>query len=273
MSPLVYGRIYPEVESSELINYTLRVLIEPAVVQIHAKAMLELDTLRVYLRDLGSPCRIALLLPAKPDDPELGAAYEFMGKLEAETLPSSVVVAREAAASFPESVVDSRVLALASTAYLADADIVVSESMPTSEEIAAGWRKLSIKAVDVEGAKRICEVFAWGHDIPWSFRSPSWLMPWTPVLPDGRGRHPEVGRVQGPCDEEGSLTEHLPIASGSRERGPHSRSAGGMIPQPQFFTWWEISSISFVPAPSRWLLKRSQTRFTSTASSGLNHTV
>jgi hypothetical protein len=63
MSPFVHGRIYPETESSELLGYTLRVLVDPRTAQEHARGMLDIDTLRVYLRTIDSPCRTVLLLP------------------------------------------------------------------------------------------------------------------------------------------------------------------------------------------------------------------
>jgi len=46
MSPIVHGRMYPETESSELMGYTLRVLIDPRTVYTHRRVMLDIDTLR-----------------------------------------------------------------------------------------------------------------------------------------------------------------------------------------------------------------------------------
>ncbi len=180
MSPFVHGRIYPETESSELLGYTLRVLLDPRTAQEHARAMLDIDTLRVYLRTIDSPCRIVLLLPARGSDPELDATYEFMRRLGVEELPSSMVVAPEAGTAFPDAPGDSAVLALASTAWFADADVVVAEELASQPENVSGFQKLHIELVDVRKAKQTCEVFVRGHEVPWSFRLPAWLMPWTP---------------------------------------------------------------------------------------------
>jgi hypothetical protein len=180
MSPVVHGRIYPETESSALMGYMLRVLVDPRILREHARAMLDIDTLRVYLRTIESPCRIVLLLPAARDDPDMHATYEFMRKIEAEELPSSVVIAPEAAAAFPEASADAQALALASTAWFADADIVISEQMATHADVVARFNKLHMELVDIQGAKRACEVFVRGHEVPWSFRFPAWLTPWTP---------------------------------------------------------------------------------------------
>jgi hypothetical protein len=180
MSPFVHGRIYPETESSELLGYTLRVLVDPRTAEEHARAMLDIDTLRVYLRTVDSPCRIVLLLPARGSEPELDTTYEFMRRLDVEELPSSMVVAPEAAAAFPGAPGDSAVLALASTAWFADADVVVSEALASQAENVSGFQKLHIELVDVRKAKQTCEVFVRGHEVPWSFRLPAWLMPWTP---------------------------------------------------------------------------------------------
>lgn len=92
MSPFVHGRIYPETESSGLVGYTLRVLIDPRIVRDHRRSILDIDTLRIYLRDVESPCRIVLLLPAKRDEPAIDATYESMREIGVEELPSSVVI-------------------------------------------------------------------------------------------------------------------------------------------------------------------------------------
>jgi len=106
-------------------------------------------------------------------------AYAFMRTIDVEELPSSMVIAPEAAAEFPE-VSDPETLAFASTSWFADADIVISEQMAQRAEVAAGFKKLHMELVDTSGAKNACEVFARGHEVPWSFRLPAWLMPWTP---------------------------------------------------------------------------------------------
>jgi hypothetical protein len=180
MSPLIHGRIYPETESSGLVGYTLRVLIDPRMVRDHWRSILDIDTLRIYLRDVESPCRIVLLLPAKRDEPDIDATYESMRGIGVEELPSSVVITPEAATAFPDAPSDSDALALASTALIGDADIVVSEQLANKPECVTRFQKLHIQLASIQLAKQACEVFVRGHEVPWSFRFPAWLMPWTP---------------------------------------------------------------------------------------------
>src|SRR5262245_20631618 len=180
MSPVVHGRIYPETESSGLMGYTLRIVVDPGTIRSHERAWLDIDTLRVYLRMVDSPCRINFLLPAKADDLRMDETYEFMRTIGAEELPSPVSVAPEAAAAFPDVQGDREVLALASTSSFADADLVASEQMASRADVVAGFKKLNMPLVNVEGVKHACEVFARGLEVPWSFRFPAWLMPWTP---------------------------------------------------------------------------------------------
>jgi len=180
MSPFVHGRIYPEIESSGLVGYTLRVLIDPRIVRDHWRSILDIDTLRIYLRNIESPCRIVLLLPAKRDEPAIDATYESMRGIGVEELPSSVVITPEAATAFPDTPRDSDALAFASTALIGDADIAVSEQLASKPECVTRFRKLHIDLFSIQRAKQACEVFVRGHDVPWSFRFPAWLMPWTP---------------------------------------------------------------------------------------------
>ncbi len=65
MSPIVHGKMYPELENWGLLQYGLRILLDPRNVQGRERALLDIDTLRYYLRDIKSPCSIALLLPAQ----------------------------------------------------------------------------------------------------------------------------------------------------------------------------------------------------------------
>jgi len=180
MSPFIHGRIYPETESSGLVSYTLRALIDPRIVRDHWRSILDIDTLRIYLRSVESPCRIVLMLPAKRDEPQIDAAYESMRGLGVEELPSSVVITPEAAAAFPDARADSDALAFASTALIGDADIVVSEKLVGEPECVTRFQKLHIELAGIQRAKHGCEVFVRGHEVPWSFRLPAWLMPWTP---------------------------------------------------------------------------------------------
>jgi len=180
MSPFVHGGIYPEIESSGLVSYALRALIDPRIVRDHWRSILDIDTLRIYLRTIESPCRIVLLLPAKRDERQIDAAYESMRGIGVEELPSSVVITPEAATAFPDAPGESDALAFASTALIGDADIVVSEKLVGEAECVTRFQKLHIKLAGIQRAKQACEVFVRGHEVPWSFRLPAWLMPWTP---------------------------------------------------------------------------------------------
>jgi len=179
MSPIVHRRIYPETESSGLLSYTLRLLVDPRTVRDHHRAVLDIDTLRIYLRDIGSPCRVVLAVPAQPAG-EFEEEYRFMLEIGVDVLPSATIVTPEAAAAFPEGSTRPEVVALASTAQIGDADVIVTEALAGDQEIVKQFRAVHLELVGVEGAKRSCEVFVRGHEIPWSFSFPAWLMPWTP---------------------------------------------------------------------------------------------
>src|SRR5690349_9190070 len=127
MSPIVHGRIYPDADSSDLVSYTLRILVDPRTARDYPRAMLDIDTLRIYLRDIESPSRITLLLPAQSSDPALAHTYDFMRRLGVEEWPSSSIVAPEAAEIFADETTDEQMLAGASTAWFADADVVASQ--------------------------------------------------------------------------------------------------------------------------------------------------
>jgi hypothetical protein len=117
MSPIVHGRIYPETESSRLQNYTLRVLLDPRMIRDHERAILEINTLQVYLRDIASPCRVVLMLPAQLAG-QFDAEYRFMGEIGVEVLPTARIVTPEATAAFPEGPAPAEAVALGSTAQI-----------------------------------------------------------------------------------------------------------------------------------------------------------
>jgi hypothetical protein len=69
----------------------------------------------------------------------------------------------------------------------ANADVVVPEIVPTEPHPAALARALDLAVLDWNDAKRACEVFARGHEVPWAFPSttiaPSWGQPWLALYP------------------------------------------------------------------------------------------
>ena len=179
-SPFVHGRIYPETESSRLVSHTLRLLIDPRIIRDHWQLVLEIDTLRIYLRDVESPCKVVFVLPAKRTEPEINAAYEAMRRIGVEELSSSIIITAEAAAEFPEEQGDSDVIAFASTAVIGDVDIVVSHQLAANPIYVRKFQKLHLELAGIDRARQACEVFVRAHEVPWSFRFPAWLMPWTP---------------------------------------------------------------------------------------------
>lgn len=102
MSPIAHGWMYPEAQSSHLRFSTLRVLVDPASIRKATRALLDIDTLRIYLRDLESPYRIVLMLPADVSS-RFSGEYAFMEKIGVDVLPSAQIVVPDAAATFPET--------------------------------------------------------------------------------------------------------------------------------------------------------------------------
>jgi hypothetical protein len=178
MSPIVHGRMYPELENWGLLNYVLRILLDPQTVQGRERALLDIDTLRRYLRDIKSPCDIALLLPAQTPG-QMDDAYRFMGRLGADVLSSASIVVPAASDAFPpDASLPPEALALASTAIVGEADVVVSEELTRHPEVVKRFKDLNLSLVGMEEATRSCETFVRGHEIPWSFARPVWGMPW-----------------------------------------------------------------------------------------------
>jgi len=178
MSPRVHGRIFPETESSALLRRELRILVDLRTIGRETVAhLVELDVLRHYLQDLRpEPCRVTLLAPAA--NPELRAQYEVFTRLGGETLSYGSVVLPEvsnALGGVPDDFV-----ALMSTAVAADADLVVTEAVPSGVDSQEVRGKLHVAFVDWPTVKRECEIFVRGHEVPWSFACPSWYCPWTP---------------------------------------------------------------------------------------------
>lgn len=183
MSPIVHERMYPEVYSSCLLNYTLRILVDPPSIVRITRLLLDIDTLRTYLRDLESPCRIILMLPADVTG-QFGEQYAFMEQIGLELLPSASIIVPEAAAAFPEPVNEPLgAAALASTALIGRADIVLSEDLATQEEAVRRFRDLNVVILSGERTIRNCEIFVRGHEIPWSFNRPAWWKPWMVFYP------------------------------------------------------------------------------------------
>lgn len=182
MCPIVHGRIYPEIESSSLVYRELRVLIDPrAVTPETTSHLLDLDVLRTYVQGLpGPPCRISLLVPAQREN-EFIAEYELIRRLGGEVLPFASILLPEAVKALGATGERYPDLGgLASTALGGDADIVVTVPLPGDVNHEQISQKLHVSFEGWAMAKKSCEVFVRGHEVPWSFRCPAWGYPWTP---------------------------------------------------------------------------------------------
>lgn len=181
MSPFLHNRIFPEIESANLLFHELRILIDPiSFSQKNLSKIIEMDVLRCYLRDiLGSSCRISFLLPAKICS-NFEAEYSFMQQLGAQVLPTSKIILPLVAEVFPcHNGKETEHAGIASAALVGDGDIVVQDE-ETVTKLSEYYKKISISVENYDKAKRSCEIFVRGHEIPWSFISPMWGCPWTP---------------------------------------------------------------------------------------------
>lgn len=180
MSPLVHNRIFPEIESANLLFHELRILVDPkSVNQKSLSKIIEMDVLRCYLKDVsGSSCRISFLLPAQIGS-NFEAEYTFLQQLGAEVLPTSKIILPQVAEVFSDlNEKETEHADIASAAVVGDADIVVQDE-GTANKVSEHYKKISISVEDYDRAKRSCEIFVRGHEIPWSFISPMWGCPWT----------------------------------------------------------------------------------------------
>ncbi len=182
MSPIIHGRIYPETQSSTLVRREFNILIDPRMVTLEtARQLLDLDVLRHYLKDLpGQPCRITLKAPAQQAN-EYEVAYQLIRELSGEILPFASILLPDVVEAFgstgercPE------LMALISTALAGDADILITMPPLTGIDLQETYKKVSLSVEDWATAKRSCEVFVRGHEVPWSFDRPAWGTPWTP---------------------------------------------------------------------------------------------
>ena len=185
MSPIISGLIYPEAELSHLLYRELRVLLDPrAVCSDTVNHLIDLDVLKQYLQSLpGQPCQIHLASPPKKSV-ELDTEYEIVQRhggeilsVEATTLSQVAEVFKKYPKEHPE------IVALASIASVWDADIIITTQFPQELDFQDLSKKLFMSFEDWMTAKKSCEVFVRGHDVPWSFHYPVWGIPWTPFYP------------------------------------------------------------------------------------------
>lgn len=181
MPPFIHGRIYPEATSSTLVRRELRILVDPrAITRETVRQLLDIDVLRHYLRDLpGQPCQITLLAPAQRAK-EHEAEYEIIRQLGGEVLSVASILLPEVVEAFgnvgercPEA------MALVSTALAGDANIVVTLLLPEGVNLKEVYKRLYVSVEDWSAAKKSCEIFVRGHEVPWSFHDPAWGNTWT----------------------------------------------------------------------------------------------
>ena len=159
--PYFADRIWPEVTDSMNCTSTLRVVIDDAEVANSESDRIQEagGLLNRYFADL----------------------LDRQLKIEVATLPSEPTVDPETtdeANLVKESGEESLTAAKAEQARTLDADVVVTKTM-SFESRTALEREHQVTIVDAEGATRVMEYFAAGHNVPWSFRLPCWNMPWT----------------------------------------------------------------------------------------------
>lgn len=184
MTPTVHGRMYPEMSSSGLLRYRLRILFDPSAVLQLKPTIRELDTLRVYLKDVKAPLQIDFLLPAQTGDDER-EAYKFLGGLGCETLPSRSVLHPIVNSELEKLSYNSERLGLIlSTARFADCDVILAPDYVKGHEQREDIRqRLGLILCDGEGVKKWSEVFVRGHEVPWSFHLPIWYSGWATLYP------------------------------------------------------------------------------------------
>lgn len=183
MTPILHGRVHPETSSSSLVRRELRILLDPRFLEGDWVArLIDLNVLCQYLASLpGSPCTITLLAPSAPDA-GLSPALALIRQYGGEVLPYGGVVVPDAATALADlGVRHPDFLTLVSTAFAADADVVMTR--PPGPDVVFDqdlFRQLSITVGGFELALHAAEVFVRGHQVPWSFRHPMWNCPWTP---------------------------------------------------------------------------------------------
>jgi len=163
--PYVYGKIYAEIDSAGLLNHRFKVLIElkeDKDFKNFFPFILELCTLNTYLNDItDSSVHLELFVPQTLNSYNLRTCEEL-------GLASAVL--NERVKNYNEKI--------ELVAKSIDADLVVTEN----KEVVDFFKQKKESYLLVEdrnGAKKSIEVFVKGHEIPWSFSSPSWNMPWT----------------------------------------------------------------------------------------------
>lgn len=155
--PTVYGRTYPEVDSAGLLNHTLKVFFHFSdLVDKLPHQGYEICTLRAYLEGIpNSPVSVHVYTDIR------FAESADLGFISISKIPKDKEITKAI-----REVVDKF-----------DFDIVATDDKSLVEALSKE-KNIDFTITSFDDAKKWCEVFSRGHEIPWSFSDPVWNMPW-----------------------------------------------------------------------------------------------
>ena len=175
MTPIVRGRILPEVEGTGRKKASLDVL--ACLSRPSAREISNLDEVCILMQHVRSfgqyVCDIRLHVPDNCDATSL-ALTQF--GIPASRVPVAKVTENERKVLGNDA--PPALLEASATALYHDCDLILTQDQ--------GWfpfwhelDKYNLLAVDSGTLKRQCEIFVRGHDVPWSFADMAWNHPWT----------------------------------------------------------------------------------------------
>jgi len=154
--PIIFNNIYPERYASVVKNYSFTILIDSHIEsEIVIKILINIDTLREYLTDLGESNIKIKIIFANSVIPEQLKGFDL------ECINSDVDFSS-----------DETLIALAKSKSV---DILWLESTKSIDDNEGYYFNI----VDSEELLSQLEVFLYGHDIPWSFARPVWYISWS----------------------------------------------------------------------------------------------
>jgi hypothetical protein len=158
--PVIYGKMYPEIELAGPLNYRFKVLIDAdAKSQELSTFIAEVCTLKSYLNDIVDN-RVSIELYITPTN-----------NLDDYTIfPLTPLPLNKDISDYNESI--------KTLSQKIDADLIVTKNNGLREFINTK-KDLNFVAVNFNDAKKGLEIFVRGHEIPWAFADPVWNMPWT----------------------------------------------------------------------------------------------
>jgi hypothetical protein len=176
---MIHGRIYGEPEGWTMPSREFRILVAPDAMTITGTHLRDIDALGVFLRSLpGPPCRIRLFSVGSEEE----VADSFAGltvPVVRLSDPPSADSSERARAGLGDAARNVYLMELISRGLDARVDAIVPYPMPDSPLPAEVLRALDVAVLDWHEAKRACEVFVRGHEVPWAFEAYSWGLPWS----------------------------------------------------------------------------------------------